>query len=203
MKYGIKGKEMEWFKSYLGGRKQFRTLNDHKSGIEKVVYGIPQGSCLGPLLFIMYFSDSESCLEFSKANMYADDAKENIEKSKERNKENYEKRHYATESNIKARDIVICLQKKRNKLTPKFNPERLTVISRKGTGHVAKSKYHIITRNVSHFKKVNRYETMEEENDYTDGEAKDVNSNIERDLQNCEEDQQARLRRSRRSRKPI
>ena len=101
---------MEWFKSYLGGRKQFCTLNDHKSGIEEVIYGIPQGSCLGPLLFIMYLSEFESCLEFTKANMYADDTKENIEKSKERNKGNYDKRHYAKESNIKAKDIVICLQ---------------------------------------------------------------------------------------------
>ena len=131
------------------------------------------------------------------------EAKENIEKSKERNKENYDKRHHAKESNIKEGDIVICLQKKRNKLTPKFSPERFTVISRKGTRLVAKNKYHIITRNISHFKKVNRYETTEEEDDYTDGEAKDTNSNIERDLQNCEENQQARLRRSQRSRIPI
>ena len=131
------------------------------------------------------------------------EAKENIEKSKERNKENYDKRHHAKDSNIKEGDIVICLQKKRNKLTPKFSPERFTVISRKGTRLVAKNKYHIITRNISHFKKVNRYETTEEEDDYADGEAKDTNSNIERDLQNCEENQKARLRHSQRSRTPI
>ena len=111
------------------------------------------------------------------------EAKENIEKSKERNNENYDKRHHAKESNIKEGDIVICLQKKRNKLTPKFSPERFTVVSRKGTRLVAKNTYHIIERNVSNFKKVSRYETTEEEDDYTDGEAKDTNSNIERDLQ--------------------
>ena len=60
-------------------------------------------------------------------------AKENIEKSKERNKANYDKTHHAKESDIEEGDIVICLQKKQNKLTPKFNPERFTVISRKGT----------------------------------------------------------------------
>ena len=130
-------------------------------------------------------------------------AKENIEKSKERNKANYDKTHHAKESDIKEGDIVICLQKKRNKLTPNFNPERFTVISCKGTRLVAKNKYHIITRNVSHFKKVNRYEATEEDDDYTDVKAKNTNSNIELELPNSEENQQARLRRSQRSKIPI
>jgi len=131
------------------------------------------------------------------------EAKENIEKSKERNKESYDKRHHAKESDIKEGDIVICLQKKRNKLTPKFSPERFTVIARKGTRLVAKNRYHMITRNISHFKKVNRYETTEEEDDYFDGEAENTNLNVELDLQNREENQQPRFRRSQRSRIPI
>ena len=40
---------------------------------EKGICSIPQGSCLGPLLIIIYFNDFESCLEFSKADMYADE----------------------------------------------------------------------------------------------------------------------------------
>ena len=67
------------------------------------------------------------------------EAKENIEKSKERNKESYENRQHAKESDIKERDIVICLQRKRNTLTPKFSPERFTVIARKETRLVAKN----------------------------------------------------------------
>ena len=118
--------------------------------------------------------------------------KENIEKSKERNKENYDKRHHAKESDIKNGDTVICLQKKRNELTPKFSPERFTVITRKGTRLVAKNRYHMITRNISHFMKVNRCETTEEEDDYSDDEAKNTTSNVELDLQNSEENQQAR-----------
>ena len=57
MKYGMKGKEIEWFKSYLSGGKQFCTVNGHKSRIEEVICDIPQGSCLGPLLFIAYLDD--------------------------------------------------------------------------------------------------------------------------------------------------
>ena len=131
------------------------------------------------------------------------EAKENIEKRKERNKESHDKRHHEKESDIKEGDIVICLQKKRNKLTPKFSPERFTVIARKGTRLVAKNRYHMITRNILHFKKVNRYETKEEEDDCPDGEAENTNSNVELDLQNREENQQARFRRSQRSRIPI
>ena len=55
----------------------------------------------------------------------------------------------------------------------------------------------MITRNISHFKKVNRYETTEKEDDYSDGEAKNINSNVVLDLQqNSEENQQSRFRRS-------
>ena len=57
MKYGIKGKEIEWFKSYLSGRKQFCTVSGHKSRIEEVICDIPLGSCLGTLLFIVYLDD--------------------------------------------------------------------------------------------------------------------------------------------------
>ena len=39
----------------------------------EVTCGIPQGSCLGPLLFILYLNDFERCLKYSKANIYADD----------------------------------------------------------------------------------------------------------------------------------
>ena len=65
--------EGQWFQSYLSNRKQFCSLNCVKTKPRKLPCGIPQGSCLGPLLFIIYLNDFERCLQFSRANIYADD----------------------------------------------------------------------------------------------------------------------------------
>ena len=73
MKYSVQGTEIEWVKSYLSGRKQFCAVNGQRSSTEEIICGISQGSCLGSLLFIVYLNDFNSCLEFSNANMYADD----------------------------------------------------------------------------------------------------------------------------------
>ena len=48
-------------------------MDGHKPSTKMVTCGIPQGSCLGPLLFIVYLNDFETYLELSKASMYADD----------------------------------------------------------------------------------------------------------------------------------
>ena len=73
MSYGIRGIPGNWFKSYLHNRQQYCSLNGKKSKNREVTCGIPQGSCLGPLLFILYLNDFERCLKYSKANIYADD----------------------------------------------------------------------------------------------------------------------------------
>ena len=67
--YGVDEIELEWFRSYLRSHQQYCSLNGHKSSLLQATYGIPQGSCLGPLLFILYLNDFESCLKFSKANL--------------------------------------------------------------------------------------------------------------------------------------
>ena len=71
--YGVRGKELSLFRSYLFNRKQFCTVNGHTSATEGVGCGVPKGSCLGPLLFLVYVNDLPYCLKTSDVAMYADD----------------------------------------------------------------------------------------------------------------------------------
>ena len=52
LKYGIRGNIFNWFKSYLSNRKQYVNWQGRNSEIETVSCGVPQGSIIGPLLFI-------------------------------------------------------------------------------------------------------------------------------------------------------
>ena len=71
--YGVKGKEYQWFSNYLKGRKQRVALDDTMSRWVEVVRGVPQGSVLGPLLFIVYINDLPGMTSKCNINMYADD----------------------------------------------------------------------------------------------------------------------------------
>ena len=56
-KYGIEGSELNWFKSYLSERKQFVSIGASSSSLLDISLGVPQGSILGSLLFILYIND--------------------------------------------------------------------------------------------------------------------------------------------------
>ena len=71
--YGIRGAALDWFKSYLTNRKQTVMYKDQYSDEANIVTGVPQGSILGPLLFIIYMNDITQASDKFKFTLYADD----------------------------------------------------------------------------------------------------------------------------------
>ena len=71
--YGIKGNINKWFRSYLLNRKQFVSILGFNSSHTEINHGVPQGSVLGPLLFLIYINDLNKVIKFSTTYHFADD----------------------------------------------------------------------------------------------------------------------------------
>ena len=72
--YGVRGIPYYWFKSYLENRRQYVSIGNVVSQSAEITYGVPQGSILGPLLFLIFINDFPRSNSFFKFNLYADDS---------------------------------------------------------------------------------------------------------------------------------
>ena len=70
--YGFRGISSKWFSSYLTERTQYVEINGEKSSLKEITHGVPQGSVLGPILFLLYINDLPNAIEIF-SSLFADD----------------------------------------------------------------------------------------------------------------------------------
>ena len=70
---GIRGQAFDFVANYLTNRKQYVELGDFQSDVVDLTHGVPQGSILGPLFFVIYINDLSKSCERTKCVLFADD----------------------------------------------------------------------------------------------------------------------------------
>ena len=73
VKYIGKGQALELISDYIKNRRQIVKIGNCTSSVKELLYGVPQGSVLGPILFLLYINDITSVVEHCRTTMYADD----------------------------------------------------------------------------------------------------------------------------------
>ena len=71
--YGFRGITNDWFSTYLSGRKQYVSVSGVDSNYRDIKHGVPQGSVLGPILFLIYINDLANATIYSRSFNFADD----------------------------------------------------------------------------------------------------------------------------------
>jgi hypothetical protein len=74
-RYGFDNKLIKWIESFLSDRQQTVVLDGHHSYITTILSGVPQGTVLGPILFILFINDMELCVKHSTVRFFADDTR--------------------------------------------------------------------------------------------------------------------------------
>ena len=143
--YGIKDEALMWFNTYLTHRKQQVSVNNCMSDFKQITYGVPQGSILGPLLFLLFINDLPLYTKNVSTDLYADDTTlYDIQDSMERIEDNLQSAlnnlHVWCRNNgmilnsSKTKVMLVTTNQKRQRLHNenldlKFNNEPLNMIS--------------------------------------------------------------------------
>ena len=128
---GIRGKALELFKSYLSDRVQYVNIDNCNSKTRPIRYGVPQGSVLGPLFFLLFINDLPKCCPSGKVRIFADDT--NV---------------FFHCNNIN--ELIEIGQRIMNQLHTWFSANKLTLNTDKSTFTIFKSKRKIINNLPEH-----------------------------------------------------
>ena len=97
--YGIRGLANDFFRSYLTNRRQYTVINGVNSELRTISCGVPQGSVLGPLFFLLYINDLHRSIGDNSVRLYADDtaiitSNPNLESARYQAKESFTKLYH-------------------------------------------------------------------------------------------------------------